>query len=192
MKTLTFSYLDTEVRTVVENGRPWFALTDVAKALKYRDASDASRRLDDFEKGAHKMCTRGNTHELTTINESGLYHLMFKSRKSDAKRFRIWVTTEVLPEIFRTGSYSKNSNNSNHKDTRHSGQRDSNTVLMSARILRYDMAHSPQARSAMQHFDLLGIAAFNMHNSTRRWVYADAAHFAWTLRDSLAAEHHSR
>jgi prophage antirepressor-like protein len=62
--------------------------------------------LDDDEKGTHNMSTLGGSQEMSTINESGLYSLIFGSRKAAARRFKKWVTSEVLPTIRKTGSYS--------------------------------------------------------------------------------------
>ncbi|MFT4080860.1 BRO family protein [Rhodomicrobium sp.] len=66
----------------------------------------AASRLDDDEKGAHSVSTPGGVQQMTVINESGLYSLILMSRKESAKRFKKWVTSEVLPSIRKTGSYS--------------------------------------------------------------------------------------
>ena len=89
-----------------ENGEPWFVAADVARVLGYDHTPHATRLLDDDEKGVHKVDTLGGTQEMAMVNESGLYHLVLMSKKPEAKKFRKWVTEEVLPSIRKTGSYS--------------------------------------------------------------------------------------
>lgn len=93
------------VGTFEKDGIVWFVASDVAKALEYRDANRAIRLLDDYEKDTHIVGTLGGPQLVTVINESGLYHLIFKSRKEAAIRFRKWVTATVLPSIRRNGGY---------------------------------------------------------------------------------------
>lgn len=94
------------VRVAVINSTVWFVASDIAKALEYRDAGNMVRILDDDEKGTHNMSTPGGNQAVTVISESGLYHAVLKSRKPEAKAFRKWVTSEVLPSIRKTGEYS--------------------------------------------------------------------------------------
>lgn len=93
------------IGTFEKEGMIWFVASDVAKALEFRDAYSAVRSLDDEEKGYTKVCTVGGDQRVLVINESGLYHLTFKSRKPAAKRFRQWITGEVIPSIRRHGGY---------------------------------------------------------------------------------------
>ncbi len=93
------------IGTYEQEGQVWFIASDVAKALDYRDAHDAVRALDDDEQGYTDLRTLGGTQRVLVINESGLYHLSFKSRKAAAKRFRRWITGEVIPAIRRHGGY---------------------------------------------------------------------------------------
>ena len=98
-----------------ENGEPWFVAADVARVLDYRTASDAIRYLDDDEADTLKQRIRSENgveqeRQMLIINESGLYNLVFRSRKPEAKKFRKWVTEEVLPSIRKTGSYSVTKN----------------------------------------------------------------------------------
>lgn len=96
-----------------DRGNPWFVAADVCGALDIRNTSDAVARLDEDEK---RVTTLGTNEGLQTqglgpqtlnvINESGLYSLILTSRKEEAKRFKRWVTHEVLPSIRKTGSYS--------------------------------------------------------------------------------------
>lgn len=101
-----FAYGDALVRVVEVNAAPWWVAGDVAKVLGYREARDMTRHLDDDEKGPHIVRTLGGEQEMTIISESGLYHAILKSRRSEAKPFRKWVTSEVLPAIRRNGFYA--------------------------------------------------------------------------------------
>ncbi|WP_417283708.1 Bro-N domain-containing protein [Comamonas sp.] len=94
------------VRVVTHNDQPWFVATDVANTLGYRSAPDASRHLDDDEKGTQIVRTPGGDQKLTIISESGLYALVLRSRKPEARKFAKWVTSEVLPSIRQTGGYN--------------------------------------------------------------------------------------
>lgn len=96
------------IRTEVINGEPWFVAKDVCVALGIEYHRDALTRLDEDERGSLLLDTLGGKQTTGAINESGLYHLIFQSRKPEAKAFRKWVTNDVLPSIRRTGSYSSN------------------------------------------------------------------------------------
>ena len=101
-----FSFSGHKVRvTLDEQGTPWFVAKDVCEVLGIRNSRDACSTLDDDEKGVGKVDTLGGIQELTTISESGLYTLIVRSNKSNAKKFRKWVTAEVLPTIRKTGRY---------------------------------------------------------------------------------------
>lgn len=100
-----FTYSGNEVRTVKKNGEPWFVLKDVCAILGIGNNRMASDRLDTDEKGVSQIDTLGGKQEMTVINESGLYNVILRSDKPEAKPFRKWVTSEVLPSIRRTGGY---------------------------------------------------------------------------------------
>ncbi len=103
----TFRFTDTLIlRGFLRDGEPWFVAQDVSEALEYRNAPDMTRNLDDDEKGTQIVRTLGGDQEMTVINESGLYSAILKSRKPEAKTFKKWVTSEVLPSIRKTGSYA--------------------------------------------------------------------------------------
>ena len=104
--TSIFNFNKQSIQIVVKQYEPWFVASDVAKVLGYRNASDAARLLDDDEKGTHNLRTLGGEQKVIIVNESGLYALVLKSRKPEAKPFRRWVTSEVLPAIRKTGQYS--------------------------------------------------------------------------------------
>lgn len=103
----TFRFTDTLIlRGFLRDGEPWFVATDVSSALDYSEASAMTRHLDADEKGSVKLTDRGQEQDFITINESGLYSAILKSRKPEAKTFKKWVTSEVLPSIRKTGSYT--------------------------------------------------------------------------------------
>lgn len=90
-----------------EHGDTWFVATDVARILGYRDAANMTRRLDEDEKGTRQVSTVARGEQATTvITESGLYAAILGSQVEGARRFKRWVTHELLPEVRRTGSYS--------------------------------------------------------------------------------------
>lgn len=95
------------VRTVIINGEPWFVGIDIARALGYSKPNDAIRTNVNKEDTVIRGVSDANNHiqQMICINESGLYDLIFESRLSSAKRFREWVTSEVLPSIRKTGKY---------------------------------------------------------------------------------------
>lgn len=101
-----FNFRSTEVRTIVIDDNVWFVASDIAKALNYAEAKDMTRVIDEDEQGRHIVPTPSGDQEMIVINESGMYHAVLKSRKPEAKPFRKWVTSEVLPAIRKTGSYS--------------------------------------------------------------------------------------
>ena len=101
-----FNFEDNEVRTQTINGEPWFVGKDVADILGYSNPAKAIRdHVDDEDKGQNDTFTPGGMQIMTIVNESGLYSLVFKSQLRSAKRFKRWVTSEVLPTIRKTGSY---------------------------------------------------------------------------------------
>lgn len=91
------------VRIIMRDGEPWWIAKDVADILGYSDAQAMTRRLDEDETMTDKLSVM--TMKSIFINESGLYNAIIGSRKPEAKRFRKWVTSEVLPQIRKTGSY---------------------------------------------------------------------------------------
>lgn len=94
-----------KVRAIEKDGNFWFIASDVAEILDYRMASDMTRILDEEEKGTHIIHTHGGNQSVTMINESGVFSAILKSRKPEAKAFKKWVTSEVLPTIRKTGGY---------------------------------------------------------------------------------------
>lgn len=94
------------IRGVEINGEPWLVGRDVAKVLGYKNISDALKKhVDEEDKGVAKCDTLGGVQEMTVINESGFYSLVLRSKLPEAKKFKRWVTSEVLPQIRKTGGY---------------------------------------------------------------------------------------
>lgn len=95
-----------QIRTVTIDNEPWFVGRDVAEALGYSEPRSAvSKKVDDTDKGVAEMETPSGKQNMTIINESGLYALIFGSKLDSAKRFKHWVTSEVLPSIRKNGNY---------------------------------------------------------------------------------------
>lgn len=100
-----FNYQDKQVRTVEKNGEPWWVLKDVCEVLELSTPAKVAERLDIDEKGMSLIHTPGGNQEMVVVNESGLYNVILRSDKPQAKPFRKWVTHEVLPAIRKTGQY---------------------------------------------------------------------------------------
>lgn len=109
---VTYRFEDQSVRVLTDPaGEPWFVAADVCAALAIGNPSDAVRRLDDDEKMTLDTTEghsgqRGGAQALNVVSEPGLYSLILKSRKPEARRFKRWVTHEVLPSIRKTGAYA--------------------------------------------------------------------------------------
>lgn len=101
-----------QIRTIQQNGEPWFVGKDVAKILGYERADNAIRNhVDDEDKLMHQISASGQNREMYIINESGLYSLILSSKMPKAKEFKRWVTSEVIPAIRKTGGYIAGSEN---------------------------------------------------------------------------------
>lgn len=95
------------IRTIEKDGEPWFVGKDVAVVLGYGDTDQALRKhIDDEDKLTRRFDGSGQNRQMTIINESGLYSLVLSSKLPTAKQFKRWVTSEVIPSIRKTGSYS--------------------------------------------------------------------------------------
>lgn len=108
MEIQVFSNADLgEVRTTVIDGEVMFVAKDIATILRYSNPRDAiNKHVDDEDKGVAKCDTLGGIQDLTIINESGLYSLILSSKMPNAKKFKRWITTEVLPSIRKHGVYA--------------------------------------------------------------------------------------
>lgn len=105
MSFVQFSFESSSIRTLGDAISPLFVAADVAAILGYGSTKDATRILDDDEKQTVSIDTNGGKQSMTVVTESGLYAMILKSRRPEAKRFRKWVTSEVLPAIRKTGQY---------------------------------------------------------------------------------------
>lgn len=104
-KIQIFNYKENEVRTVEINSEPWFVLKDVCAVLGLTDTGRTAERLDSDELTRTTLVSGGQNREMFVINESGLYNVILRSDKPEAKPFRKWVTSEVLPSIRKNGGY---------------------------------------------------------------------------------------
>lgn len=104
-----------EIRTTLIDDEPWFVGKDVAKALGYGEGKSlpnaVANHVDEEDKGVIKMMTPGGEQNMTIINESGLYSLTLSSKLPEAKKFKRWITHDVLPALRKTGTYKIQENN---------------------------------------------------------------------------------
>ncbi|WP_236036602.1 BRO family protein [Heyndrickxia oleronia] len=100
-----FNFKGRDLRMVILNDEPWFIAKDVCEILELTNPSMVLQRLDEDERSKFNLGRQGETN---IINESGLYELIFASRKLEAKMFKRWLKQEVLPSIRKTGRYSTN------------------------------------------------------------------------------------
>ena len=101
----TFDFSDQPVRITERNNQPYFLVADLCRVLDLGNVTEATRALDDDELDSVILNSGGQRRKNLCVSESGLYALIFKSRKPNAKAFRKWMTSEVLPAIRRTGGY---------------------------------------------------------------------------------------
>lgn len=114
-----FSQEKTPIRVQLINGEPWFVAKDVCEVLGIANHKDAASRLDDDERhGVGITDPIGRRQTVTAVSESGLYSLIFQSRKPEAKKFRKLVTGEVLPSIRRKGYYGVKKSDVDYMDVR--------------------------------------------------------------------------
>lgn len=105
MKEFTFNPTNQPIRVEIRDNAPWFVAKDICDALSLTNITETLSRLDDDEKLTSVVLNSGQGRQMWLVSESGLYNLIFQSRKPEAKAFRKWVTSEVLPSIRRTGRY---------------------------------------------------------------------------------------
>ncbi len=103
----TFHYQSHQFRSVLdEEQEPWFIAKDVCEALDLENVSKACQNLPDDEKLISPLVISGQSRDILTVSESGLYRLIFRSNKPEAEKFRRWVFHDVLPQIRKTGTYT--------------------------------------------------------------------------------------
>jgi prophage antirepressor-like protein len=101
-----FTFENHAVRTAMIDDSPWFVAKDVCDVLGIQLSGKTFDDFPETEKGRYSISTPGGKQEMLTVNEPGLYRLVFQSRKPEAEKFKTWVFTEVLPQIRRTGAYT--------------------------------------------------------------------------------------
>ncbi|MGN1480733.1 BRO-N domain-containing protein [Porcipelethomonas sp.] len=113
---IQLNYNGSEIRTIDDNGQIWWVLKDVCNVLGISHIKDTVKRLDEDEVGQTEVVdSLGRKQKSYVVNESGIYSVILRSDKPEAKPFRRWITHEVLPEIRRTGSYSLTSSQKKNK-----------------------------------------------------------------------------
>ena len=133
-----------QIRTIQQNGEPWFVGKDVAKILGYERADNAIRNhVDDEDKLMHQISASGQNREMYIINESGLYSLILSSKMPKAKEFKHWVTGEVLPAIRKHGGYLT-------PDKIEQALTDPDTIIKLATTLKEERAARQQAEASLQ------------------------------------------
>ena len=105
---IPFNYKSNQIRVINKGGEPWFVLQDICKALEITNVGNVTARLDIDEKDIHYVDTPGGKQMMVIVNEPGLYNVIIRSDKPEAKQFKRWITHEVLPSIRKTGAYNIN------------------------------------------------------------------------------------
>ena len=147
-----------EVRTMTnENGETFFVGKDVAKALGYKDTSDALKKhVDDEDKLSRQIADSGQRRTTIIINESGLYSLVLSSKLPQAKEFKRWVTSEVLPQIRQTGGYLPTVNHRTGEALSDSEIVDAANKILARTIMRANLP-ADDCFTTTQVADMLGI-----------------------------------
>jgi anti-repressor protein len=101
-----FRYADGELRTLVIDGEPWFVLSDICRVLDIANAGNVAARLDDADVRQADISSGGQRRRVSIVSESGMYEVVIRSDKAEARQFRWWITHEVIPSIRRTGAYA--------------------------------------------------------------------------------------
>src|SRR5690554_5338015 len=94
---IPFNYNSKQIRVINKGGEPWFVLQDICKALEITNVGNVTARLDIDEKDIHYVDTPGGKQMMVIVNEPGLYNVIIRSDKPEAKQFKRWITHEVLP-----------------------------------------------------------------------------------------------
>jgi len=131
-----FYYSENEIRIITDSqGEPWFVAKDVCDVLGLDNITWALNGLDEDELTLEKLNSGGQTREMKLISESGLYTLIIRSNKPQAKAFRRWVTHEVLPAIRKTGGYSAAGFNSSCKERNQAAKR----ILLAHKVIENEL-----------------------------------------------------
>lgn len=123
-----------ELRIIDQNGEPWFVGKDVAEALGYGEgkslANAVANHVDEDDRSVTEMMTEAGKRNFVIINESGLYSLVLSSKLPTAKKFKRWVTSEVLPSIRKNGGYISGQETLSPEELSHSGRRSGYSVTL--------------------------------------------------------------
>ncbi|WP_400637023.1 Bro-N domain-containing protein [Pseudomonas aeruginosa] len=169
MSALPFSFDGTCVRVMILSGAPWWVAADIASTLGYSKQAAMTRYLADDEKGVSILHTLGGPQEMTIISESGLFAAILRSRQPRAKRFRKWVTAEVLPAIRRTGAYSALTDEPRADDAPCSAHVEADEIVSAGRAFRSLFTTARQMGMARP------LAATRANQATRRTTGVDLA-----------------
>ena len=153
-----FNYQSSEVRTVEVDGEPWFVLKDVCAILNIENHKDVVKRLDADEVGRFNLPHPQNPDkliEMVCINESGLYNVLLRSDKPEAKPLRKWVTSEVLPSIRKTGSYNAVPITDYDRMVANTAAENARTLYQTRRQKAQSAAEALQSRRALEARALL-------------------------------------
>lgn len=118
VEIFNFSQEKAPIRVQLINGEPWFVAKDICEVLGIEKYRDAVSRLDEDERESVLVDTLGGMQKMAAVSESGLYSLIFQSRKPEARKFRKWVTNEVLPSIRKKGYYGTKKPSAEYIDVR--------------------------------------------------------------------------
>ena len=139
-----------QIRTVEINGEPWFVGKDIASALGYSAERNAiANHVDEEDKQTHRISASGQTRDMTIINESGLYSLILSSKLENAKQFKRWITSEVIPSVRKNGGYIANQENLTPE------QLIANAVVVAQRILAEKDKQIEVMQPKAEYFDAL-------------------------------------
>lgn len=161
------------IRSIEQNGEPWFIGKDVAQALGYSNPRDAlAKHVDELDKGVANCDTPSGEQRMTIINESGLYALIFGSKLEGAQRFKRWVTSEVLPSIRKSGGYI-------------AGQEQMTTeeLLAKALTVTHKILEERNARIAAQDMTISELTADNSRLTVANQIAAPKAEYFDELVD---------
>ena len=148
-QAFTFNASNQQVRTVTIDGEPYFVAADVCSCLQLSNNRQAVATLDDDEKRVSVVMTPlGGLQSMTVLNESGLYNLIFQSRKPEAKAFRKWVTSELLPTLRKTGRYELKPAAPRRYRTR--GERVNTDILNLLWLIGESLEHGDQQAVALE------------------------------------------
>jgi prophage antirepressor-like protein len=171
-----FHFNDNAIRTDVDRkGNPWFVAADVCAALDIKNSRQALSRLDDDEKGVISSDTNRGLRSIATVNEAGLYDLIFRSRKHEAKEFKRWVKQTVLPALRKDGMYVQGEENLFAECVTESDQVNVTKVaqpqvadLFNAKVLRLRTEHQEEKDARHAALGMINRGRVRRHTGPKR------------------------